>query len=150
MKYAIKNITMIKNKYLSLEGLEKYDKLIKSYIALSNKTLTENVDNLMVDVAELKAIDHNAYITADITLEETLKNYTDIEVAKKQNIIEDLDEIRSGAALGATAVQEIPAEYITEEELADKDYTTTSQVEEIIGDAVIAVSDEDIDNLFKF
>ena len=140
---------MIKNKYLSLEGLEKYDKLIKSYIALSNKSLSENVDTLMVDVATLKAIDHDAYISADITLEETLKNYTNAEVAKKQDFIDDLDDIRSGAKLGSTAVQEIPSEYITEEELADKNYTTTSQVEEIIGDAVIAVSDDDIDNLFK-
>ena len=140
---------MVKNKYLSLEGLEKYDKLIKSYIALSNKSLSENVDTLMVDVAALKAIDHDAYISADSTLEETLKNYTNTEVAKKQDIIDDLDDIRSGAKLGSTAVQEIPSEYITEEELADKNYTTTSQVEEIIGDAVIAVSDDDIDNLFK-
>lgn len=35
----------------------------------------------------------------------------------KQNTIEDLDTIRSGAAAGATALQSIPSEYITETEL---------------------------------
>lgn len=139
----------VKNKYLNLDGLKKYDKLIKSYIALSNKSLGDDIDTLKVDIASLKAIDHDAYISADRTLEESLKNYTNSEVSKKQDIIEDLDAIRSGAALGSTAVQEIPSEYITEEELADKQYATTSQVENLIGDAVVAVSDDDIDELFK-
>ena len=133
---------MIKKKYLSFEGLEKYDKLIKSYIARSNKSLSDDVDVLKEDVANLKAIDHDAYISADATLEETLKNYTNIEVAKKQNVIEDLDAIREGAALGKTALQEVPATYVTEEELA-------TQVEDLIEDAVVAVSEDDIDNLFK-
>lgn len=133
---------MIKKKYLSFEGLEKYDKLIKSYIARSNKSLSDDVDVLKEDVANLKAIDHDAYISADATLEGTLKNYTDSEVAKKQNMIEDLDAIREGAALGKTALQEVPATYVTEEELV-------TQVEDLIEDAVVAVSEDDIDNLFK-
>ena len=133
---------MIKKKYLSFEGLEKYDKLIKSYIARSNKSLSDDVDVLKEDVANLKAIDHDAYISADVMLEGTLKNYTDSEVAKKQNMIEDLDAIREGAALGKTALQEVPATYVTEEELV-------TQVEDLIEDAVVAVSEDDIDNLFK-
>ena len=131
-----------KNKYLSFEGLEKYDKLIKSYIAKSNKSLSDDVDVLKEDVANLKAIDHEAYISADVTLEETLKNYTNSEVAKKQDKIEDLEDIREGAALGKTALQEVPSAYVTEEELV-------IQVEDLIEDAVVAVSDDDIDNLFK-
>jgi transcriptional regulator with PAS, ATPase and Fis domain len=47
-----------KQKYLSIEGLEKYDKLIKSYIAKCNKSLSDDVDVLKEDVANLKAIDH--------------------------------------------------------------------------------------------
>lgn len=129
---------MDKKRYLSFEGLEKYDKLIKSYIARSNKSLSDDVDVLKEDVANLKAIDHDAYISADATL----KNYTDSEVAKKQDIIEDLDAIREGAALGKTALQEVPATYVTEEELV-------TQVEDLIEDAVVAVSEDDIDNLFK-
>ena len=133
---------MAKNNFLSFDGLKKYDKLIKSYIALSNRSLEESIDTLTVDIANLKAIDHEAYISADATLEETLKKYTDSEVAKKQDKIEDLDAIREGAALGKTALQEVPATYVTEEELV-------TQVEDLIEDAVVAVSEDDIDNLFK-
>lgn len=37
------------------------------------------------------------------------------EVGKKQNSILDLDTIRTGAAKGATALQEVPAGYVTVE-----------------------------------
>ena len=77
----------------------------------------------------------------------TLKGYVDDQVKAKQDIISDLDDIRSGAAAGATALQEVPTEYITEIELASMDYTTTTQVTEII-DNVIATSD-DIEDMFK-
>lgn len=77
-KYTIMDKTINKsNKYLDFKGLEAYDKLIKSYIAYSNKTLKESID------AELKS---------------------------KQNTIEDLETIRSGAALGATSLQ--PAQIV--------------------------------------
>ena len=42
----------------------------------------------------------------------------------KQDKITDLDAIRSGAAAGATALQNVPAEYITESELEQKGYLT--------------------------
>ena len=48
-------------------------------------------------------------------------------ISKKQDKIDDLDVIRSGAALGATALQEVPAEYITETELNAKNYLTEHQ-----------------------
>lgn len=44
----------------------------------------------------------------------------------KQDKIEDLDAIRSGAAAGASALQSIPSEYVTESELTAKGYATTS------------------------
>lgn len=43
---------------------------------------------------------------------------TKTELNTKQNTISDLDTIRSGAAAGATALQSIPSEYVTETELA--------------------------------
>lgn len=43
----------------------------------------------------------------------------------KQDNIADLDDIRSGAHLGATALQSIPDEYITETELESKGYLTS-------------------------
>lgn len=46
----------------------------------------------------------------------------------KQDKIEDLDEIRSGAAAGATALQSVPSEYVTETELTNKGYATTSSL----------------------
>lgn len=49
-------------------------------------------------------------------------------VSLNQGSIPDLDEIRSGAALGATALQSVPSEYVTETELSGKGYATTSSM----------------------
>jgi hypothetical protein len=48
------------------------------------------------------------------------------DVSGKQDAIADLDAIRSGASKGATALQSIPSEYVTETELTAKGYATTS------------------------
>ena len=45
--------------------------------------------------------------------EKNAKDYADGEVAKKQDIIEDLATIRSGAAAGATALQETDLQFAT-------------------------------------
>lgn len=44
----------------------------------------------------------------------------------KQDVISDLDVIRNGAELGATALQSVPSEYVTESELTAKGYTTNT------------------------
>ena len=75
--------TINKQKYLDFNGLEKYDKLIKSYIALSNKSLADDVDKLKVDVVDLKS--------ADTALEETLKEYVEVAVTSATN--EDIDSL---------------------------------------------------------
>ena len=49
---------------------------------------------------------------------------TEQYIAGKQDTIADLDAIRAGAALGKTALQTIPEEYVTETELANKGYIT--------------------------
>ena len=61
-------------------------------------------------------------------------------LSAKQDVISDLDTIRSGAELGATALQEVPSEYITETELTSKNFTTVSDVENKINalDATIS------------
>lgn len=46
----------------------------------------------------------------------------------KQDKIADLASIRSGAEKGATALQSIPSEYVTETELTNKGYATTSSL----------------------
>ena len=63
--------------------MEKYDKLIKSYIALSNKSLVDDVDKLKDDVVDLKS--------ADSALEETLKEYVEVAVTAATN--EDIDNL---------------------------------------------------------
>lgn len=61
-------------------------------------------------------------------------------IGTKQNTIEDLDAIRSGAAAGATALQSVPAEYVTETELAGMGYLTANDL--------VFAEDGDIDGLF--
>ena len=46
------------------------------------------------------------------------------DISGKQDVISDIDAIRSGAKLGETALQSVPEEYITETELNDKGYLT--------------------------
>lgn len=43
---------------------------------------------------------------------------------KKQDIIEDLESIRENASKGATALQSVPSEYVTESELEKKGFLT--------------------------
>jgi hypothetical protein len=138
-----------KKLYLDFNGLKKYDEQIKSYIAFGNESFSADISDLQIDVSALKAIDHDAYISADTNLEISLKGYVDDKLELKQGVITDLEDIRSGAALGATAIQNIPDEFITESELADKKYATESQVENLIDSVVIMASDGDIDDIFK-
>lgn len=48
----------------------------------------------------------------------------------KQDKIDDLETIREGATKGATALQSVPSEYVTESELTAKGYATTSSLDE--------------------
>lgn len=150
--YYNMDLVIEKDKYLDFNGLKKYDELIKSYIESGHKSLANasDVSALLIDVAALKSIDHDAYISADEKLETSLKGYIDNKMDSKQDVIEDLENIRSGAAAGSTALQTVPSEYITETELTNKEYTTTSQVVNLIDNAVITstASDSDIDSLF--
>ena len=57
------------------------------------------------------------------------KEEVDTKLERKQNVIGDLDSIRSGSAKGATALQSVPSEYVTETELQAKGYATLRQVE---------------------
>ena len=49
------------------------------------------------------------------------------DISGKQDVIEDLADIRANAELAKTALQSVPAEYVTEEELAAKGYLTEHQ-----------------------
>ena len=59
------------------------------------------------------------------------------DISGKQDVISDIDAIRSGAALGSTALQEVPSEYVTNDELTEKGYATETFVNEKIAEIVI-------------
>lgn len=73
-------------------------------------------------------------ITGDITAQ------TDLQTAlnSKQDVISDLATIRSGAAKGATALQSIPAEYVTETELNANISELDNNVVHKTGDETVA------------
>ena len=48
------------------------------------------------------------------------------DISGKQDVISDLATIRDGASKGATALQSVPSEYVTETELTNKGYATTA------------------------
>ena len=122
--------------YTKTEIDTKLDELVigDADVDLSNYYTKQEVDDI-VDGIDVPVVDLDNYYTksetdnlidnveVDLTgyaTEEWVKqqNYTtDDDLKLKQNIIQDLDDIRSGATLGATALQSIPSEYITESEL---------------------------------
>ena len=54
------------------------------------------------------------------------QEYVDDELAKKQDVIDDIEDIRSKAN---SALQSVPAEYVTEDELNGKGFATLTQVD---------------------
>ena len=72
------------------------------------------------------------------------------DISGKQDKITDLDTIREGASKGATALQSIPSEYVTESILDKKGYATTTalndKVDKVDGKQLSA---EDFTTAFK-
>lgn len=85
----------------------------------------ENTSNSNVLATLLKGVDG---ITPDMS-DYYDKGVVEDKLAQKQNVIADLATIRSNASKGATALQSVPSEYVTESELSAKGYATTSQVD---------------------
>ena len=70
-------------------------------------------------------------------------------IATKQDTISDLATIRTNAEKGATALQYIPDEYITDAELTAKGYATESYVDTKVGGLFTLATETDINNLFN-
>ena len=51
------------------------------------------------------------------------------DISGKQDVISDLAEIRANSKKGATALQSVPSDYVTETELSNKGYATSSSLE---------------------
>ena len=80
---------MDKVQYLDLDGLKKYDELVKKYIASVNNALSGNIDS-------------------------SLKGYVNEKVDEIKERISDLDTIRSNAEKGASALQEEDLGFVTD------------------------------------
>jgi hypothetical protein len=80
---------MDKVQYLDLDGLKKYDELVKKYITSVNNALSGNMDS-------------------------SLKGYVNEKVDEIKERISDLDTIRSNAEKGASALQEEDLGFVTD------------------------------------
>ena len=133
-----------------LEGLSNYDdatisnalnQLRTDFDTLVSGDTTNAIKSFNEIVAFLDGIEDSQDLSSIIaSIEQQIGSKQDVisdlatirsnasKVSSKQDIISDLATIRSGASLGATALQSVPAEYITETELTAKGYATTSQL----------------------
>jgi hypothetical protein len=67
------------------------------------------------------------------------------DISGKQDAIKDLDDIRANAALGATALQEVPAGYVTETDLSTKGYLTNDSLNDYATKEFVGEEIEKID-----
>lgn len=93
-------------------------------MSYNSKYSGEQVENLLDQVASGNTgggggviPDMSQYITED---------ELDTALQGKQDSINDLETIRTNASKGATALQSVPSEYVTETELTNKGYATTA------------------------
>ena len=80
------------------------------------------MNNKIISIDTLKYYNDKISNYVDEKVSNTLEDLIEV----KQDKIDDLDEIRAGAAKGATALQSVPSEYVTETELSNKGYATIS------------------------
>ena len=89
------------------------------------ESLSKKVDDIKVPT-NVSDLTNDLKFVTETELEQ--KGYaTTAQVDAKQDVITDLDAIRSGAAAGATALQAVPEEYVTETELEQKGYLTVDE-----------------------
>ena len=133
-----------------LEGLSNYDdatisnalsQLRTDFDTLVSGDTTDAIKSFNEIVAFLDGIEDSQDLSSIIaSIEQQIGGKQDVisdlatirsnasKVSSKQDTISDLATIRSGASLGATALQSIPSEYVTQTELTAKGYATTSQL----------------------
>ena len=114
---------VIKSKDLELYATKEFvgDEIKKIEIPTKVSELENNAGYLTKDVAD----GYYAAIGTTGSGDGVDKNYVDGELAKKQDVIDDIDDIRTKAN---KALQSIPDEYVTEEELNQKGYLTEHQL----------------------
>ena len=116
---------------------ERFPDLSKGELIINTKE--ENVTLTTLDEAG-KVSNFISEDKIDEKITDVSKSFND-EIKTKQDAIEDLDSIRSGAALGATALQEVPVGYATEKWVENKEYATESFVTNAIATVPTKTSD---------
>lgn len=130
-------LTAIEDYFSSEEDADTLINKWNEIVAFLNATEGTTLDNILSSKADKSDIptkvgqleNDKGYITEhqDISGLATKKELGD-GLNSKQNVISDLDTIRAGAALGATALQAVPDNYVTEKELTDKGYITSAAI----------------------
>lgn len=120
--------TALKQKLINLSNYDDTE------LSNSLKQLQNNLDGLMNGNTTTAINSFNEIITFLNGIEDTQSLQGIIasiqkQINLKQPFIEDLEKIKRGAGLGSTALQEIPSEYITEEELQAMNFSTVEQLE---------------------
>lgn len=113
-----------------LDSLSNYD---DTELSNSLEQLQSSLDRLMNGNTTAAINSFNEIITFLNGIEDTQSLQGIIasiqkQIDLKQPLIEDLEKIKRGAGLGSTALQEVPSEYITEEELQAMNFATTTQL----------------------
>lgn len=117
---------ILKNKLLSLNNYddselnEKLLKLEQNLNSILGEGSTEAIENFNEIISFLSGIEDSESLDNIIAAIE-------LQISDKQDKINDLQKIREGASKGETALQDIPEEYITEDELENKGYLTEHQ-----------------------
>ena len=100
----------------------------KSTYMSDGATVEDVIKNMSVSSVENTQVDLSSYYTKNEI--DSMGFLREDDIVSKQDIISDLDTIRSNAELGSTALQSVPEEYVTETELqteltqkSDKDHT---------------------------
>lgn len=116
-----------------LEGLEDTQDLAAIIASIEGQIATVR-GSIPTKTSQLN--NDSGFLTAhqDISGLATKTEVTD-GLSQKQDIIDDLTAIRLGANLGATALQSVPAAYVTDAELTEKGYATQNQLTEGLASA---------------
>lgn len=117
------------NTYIKTNGLQEITGSVLNSVLNGMMDAVESVLKVFqtdlggkVDKVDGKGLSSNDFSDAEKSKLSALQNYDDTslrnELQEKQDVIDDLAQIRNNAAKGATALQEIPEGYVTADELS--------------------------------